>query len=84
MNTSSWFGGKTYNIGTGQSVPMNYIKNFINDRYDVEWTHTPSRNGDIQHALADISQTKKDLSWSPIVSIEEGLRKCFKGEKNES
>jgi UDP-glucose 4-epimerase len=84
MQNNSWFGGKTYNIGTGEAVSMNYIKIFINNRYDVEWNHAPERKGDVRHALADIAKTKSDLGWEPSISIVQGLKKCFKGVENES
>ena len=84
MESNSWFGGKHYNVGTGQSVSIKYIKNFINSRYDVEWICAPERKGDIKHSLADVSNTKIDLDWEPSTSIVQGLKKCFKGEKNES
>lgn len=78
MQSTSWFGGKVYNVGSGTSVSMNYIRNFINENHEVKWNKAPERKGDVRHALADISETKKDLNWEPLVSIEEGLRRCFK------
>jgi len=75
------FNGNIYNIGTGTAVSIKYIKNFIDSRYDIEWICAPERKGDIKHATADISKTKKDLDWEPSISIVEGLKKCFKGVK---
>lgn len=77
MQSTSWFGGKAYNVGSGTSVSMNYIRNFINERHDVEWNNAPERKGDVKHTLADIGETKKDLEFEPRVSIEEGLSRCF-------
>ena len=77
MESSSWFGGETYNIGSGEAVSMNYIKNFINSRHNIEWNHAPERKGDIRHTFADITKTKADLGWEPKISIVEGLRRCF-------
>jgi nucleoside-diphosphate-sugar epimerase len=56
---------------------MNYIRNFINERYDVEWNNAPERKGDVKHTLADISETQRDLGFEPLVSIEKGLSRCF-------
>jgi nucleoside-diphosphate-sugar epimerase len=78
MQSTSWFGGKTYNVGSGTSVSMNYIRNYINSIHDVEWNNVPPRKGDVKHTLADISAIKKDLGFEPMVSIRQGLKRCFK------
>ncbi len=78
MNKDKVFGGAAYDVGTGTAVSVKYIKNFIDSRLDVEWTTSPERNGDIRHSVADISRTKEDLNWEPIISIPQGLKKCFK------
>ena len=77
MQSNKCFGGKSYNVGSGSSVSMNYIRDFINSHHDVEWSNVPARIGDVRHTLADVSETKKDLEWEPELSIEEGLRRCF-------
>ena len=77
MESKDWFGGKFYNVGSGESVSMNYIRDFINQRYIVEWDNSPERKGDVKHTLADITEAKKDLGFEPLVSIEEGLFRCF-------
>jgi len=77
MESLSWFGGKTYNIGSGEAVSMNYIKDFIDSRHKVVWDHAPERKGDVKHTFADIEETKKDLNWEPKVAISEGLKRCF-------
>ena len=71
------FNGKWLNVGSGKSVSMNYIKNYIDLHNKVEWNHTSSRKGDVRHTLADISELQK-LGWEPKISIEEGLARCFK------
>ena len=78
MQSNKWFGGKPYNVGTGKSVSLNFIKNFIDQHFCVEWNRASARNGDIEHSVADISETKKDLEWTPQVNIQEGLERCFK------
>lgn len=77
MNYKGTFNGKHFNVGSGKSVSLNYIKNFIDRHHDVEWEHAPARQGDIRHSLADISELQK-LGWEPKISIDEGLARCFK------
>ena len=84
MESAGRLNGASYDVGTGESVSMNYIKIFINSRYDVEWNHAPERKGDVRHTMADITKIKKDLNWQPSVTIVDGLKRCFKGVKNES
>lgn len=80
LNSDTRFGGKVYDIGCGESISMNYIKNYIDSRYNVTWNHAPERKGDVRHTLANIEQTKKDLNWTPSVSIDQGLDRCFSFE----
>ena len=77
MQSPSWFGGKTYSVGSGVAVSMNYIRDFINERHDVEWNNVPERQGDVKHTLADITATQQELDYEPRISIEEGLSRCF-------
>jgi len=83
MEHSEHFKGKCFNVGSGNSVSMNYIREVINKHHKVEWNWAPERPGDVKHTQADISELKS-LGWEPKVSIQEGLKRCFnKGEKNE-
>jgi UDP-glucose 4-epimerase len=77
MKYQEVFNGKWFNVGSGTSVSLNYIKNFIDQNYDVAWKYMPERVGDIKKSQADISELRK-LGWEPKVTIEEGLKKCFK------
>lgn len=83
MQSTTQFNGKVYSVGSGTSVSMNYIRNYINSIHDVEWIDAPPRKGDVRHTLADISAIKKDLGFKPTVSIQEGLKRCFKELRNE-
>ena len=77
MESDKSFNGKVYSVGSGTSVSMNYIRDFINKHNDVEWNNVSSRKGDVRHTLADISETEEDLCWNPTIPIIEGLSRCF-------
>jgi len=77
MQHEEHFNGKWLNVGSGKSVSMNYIKDYIDLHNDVEWNHAPARKGDVRHTMADISELRK-IGWDPNISIEEGLARCFK------
>ena len=76
MNYEGAFNGQWLNVGSGESVSLNYIKEFIDKNHDVRWCYAPEREGDVRHTLADITSLS-NLGWSPKISIKEGLTRCF-------
>lgn len=56
----------TFNIGTG-----------IAGRGPWRTWYAKPRKGDIKQSYASIKKAKRLLSYSPIISLEEGLRKLF-------
>ena len=79
MESKDDFSGQTYDVGTGRSVTLNYIKSIIEKYHDIEWSSAPPREGDVRHTCADPSKFK-DLGWEAKVSIDEGLERCFNRE----
>ena len=77
MNHKENFNGKFYDIGSGKSISLNYIKDYIVQFNEVKWDHRPERIGDVKHTKANI-QEMLNFGWIPKVSIEEGLKRCFK------
>src|SRR5262249_35992489 len=71
--------GNVYNIGTGSSVSLLYLVAALNRLLGamIEPKHGPERSGDIRHSRADISRARRDLSYEPAVSFEEGLRETL-------
>jgi UDP-glucose 4-epimerase len=65
-----------YNVGYGKSFSLNYVKDFIDKYNDVEWNHTPPRQGDARHTLADNSSLL-NCGWQPKIHFDEGLKRCF-------
>jgi len=77
MNQEKKFNGKVLNIATGKSVSINYIKQFVDSRFNILWDKSPARIGDIKDSNADISEITK-MGWNAKISIDEGLNRCFK------
>jgi len=70
MNKSSCnISHKVYNVGTGKNYSIREIANMIGDKQDI----IPARPAEVQETLADISETIKDLGWSPKYSLEEKI-----------
>ena len=63
--------GKIYNIGSGKTVSVNRLVELLGG----EKVHIPKRPGEPDCTFADIQLIKKDLNWSPKISIEVGVAK---------
>lgn len=67
--------GKVYNIAFGERTTINQLfadlKSLTNSA--IEATHQDPRPGDVRHSLADISQAKQYLGYSPATDIKTGL-----------
>ena len=80
-NYEGKFNGACFDVGTGEAISLNKIREFVEKRYNVDWHHATERSGDVKHTLADIGPLQS-LGWQPKIKIAEGLKKCFIGEKN--
>jgi nucleoside-diphosphate-sugar epimerase len=70
-----------FNVGTGiqssiQEV-VETIKNILQKSLNVSWGKTLSRPWEPQNWVADITQTKKMLKWTPKYSLTHGLQKTY-------
>ena len=67
-----------FNVGTGIPTSIvevaNLIVKHLESGSEIEVTGQ-YRIGDIRHNYADLSKAKEDLSFSPNVAIEDGLKK---------
>ncbi len=80
--------GKVYNLGSGQAVSINRIAQTLLKLTgsNLKSLHGPRRPGDPERTCADITKIRKELGWTPKVSLEEGLKKVVAwpaGGKNQ-
>jgi len=69
--------GQSYDIGTGESVSLNSIKNIIQRKKpNIEFMHKNERSGDIFYSKADTAPLN-ELGWSAKITLEEGISRCF-------
>jgi len=61
--------GEVINIGAGDNHSVQEIADIIGG----EHVYIPSRIGEVQDTLADISKAKSILGWEPKVSLKEGI-----------
>jgi UDP-glucose 4-epimerase len=60
---------KVYNVGTGKNHSIIEIADMIGDKRVL----IPARSAEVFETLADISETKEDLGWSPKFKLEEKI-----------
>lgn len=73
------------NIACGGTIAVNDIYNKINDELDKRHIlpeYLPERKGEIKDSYADISLAHELIGYSPIISVEEGLKKNVAWYKN--
>jgi UDP-glucose 4-epimerase len=74
--TSEGVEGKAYNVAAGERTTLNellrHIASLVGTEPDARYE--APRLGDVKHSHADVSAAKRDLGYSPGVSVEEGLR----------
>jgi UDP-glucose 4-epimerase len=66
-----------YNLGWGQPTSINMIASVLVNvtGYTIPIQYGPAKIGETRHIYLDASKAKKDLGWSPAVTLEEGLVK---------
>ena len=70
--------GEVINIGCGRHTSVNDLARIMADAFErpkTVPTYRPSRAGDLQHSVADISLAAKRIGYAPITGFEAGLRK---------
>ncbi len=77
--TTPGVSGRAYNVGCGQRTTLLELLGMLGRIVgrDLTPTHGPVRAGDIKDSLADISLARAELGYSPVVGVEEGLRRLI-------
>ncbi len=68
-----------YNVGSGTQTSINSLIGQVNSisGTSVPVVYSPARKGDILHSVASISKIKKELGFSPSVSLFSGLKSTW-------
>jgi dTDP-L-rhamnose 4-epimerase len=66
-----------YDIGTGRALSIHELACMIADLYKAPAPHITGafRNGDVRHAVCDLTRTQAELGWSPHCDAEQGVKK---------
>ena len=72
--------GSVYNIGGGSRVTLNHVLELIRKVTGkaVAVQHEPEQKGDMRHTYADTSAARRDLDFSPRVTLENGLDQQYR------
>jgi nucleoside-diphosphate-sugar epimerase len=68
--------GEVFNVGCGTRISINELWRRIAQFLECssEPTHVPARSGDVRDSLASLERSQTALGYSPVVSIDDGLR----------
>ena len=78
--------GKIINLASGDPVKVKEVitltQRLTGGGLPI-WGAVPYRKKESMELYADIEQARELLGWSPIITLEEGLKKMIGGEKNK-
>lgn len=81
MNREQDFKGAVFDVGTGDNISLNEIKEIIKLKHDVEFDYVAPRPGEVMMTRAQTSALK-EIGWTAQIGIKEGIAKCFNFEVN--
>ena len=69
--------GRTFNVACGSAIELNAVIQMVGELTGrpLVARYEPSRAGDVKHSLADISEARERLGYTPAVDFAEGLRR---------
>ncbi|HEX6807190.1 MAG TPA: SDR family oxidoreductase [Gemmatimonadaceae bacterium] len=72
--------GEPYNVGCGERVSVNTLWRKIRDMLGatVDARYEASRAGDVRDSLASLDRVRAMLGYSPVVSLDDGLRETVR------
>ncbi len=74
----------TFNIGSGTGYSINELCSFIEQITGkaLDLTYQPARSVDVQRIVLDNTAISERYSWSPLITIEQGIRSTWEWMQN--
>jgi len=68
-----------FNIGSGVGHSINEILRIIRKiiGHEIKYSYTKNRPFDVPKIYLDISKAKKEISWEPITSLDDGIKQTW-------
>ncbi len=77
MNREENFNGKHHDVGTGENISLNEMKEIVwENSPNIEFEYIPPRPGDVMLTKADV-ESLMELGFKTKISIKDGLKNCF-------
>jgi nucleoside-diphosphate-sugar epimerase len=76
MQHDGLFCGKHYDVGTGENISLNEIKQIVEKYHDVEFEYVQERKGDVLLTKANM-EPLSELGWKPKMGLTTGINRCF-------
>jgi len=76
MEHAERFDGKVFDVGTGDNISLNEVREVVQLYHDVEFEYRDPRPGEVEETRADTSQLA-EYGWEASVPILEGMHQCF-------
>jgi UDP-glucose 4-epimerase len=72
--------GRAYNVACGRRTTLVELASLIERAagHSVERSFVEARAGDIRESVADIARARAELGYSPVVDVEEGLKRLVR------
>jgi len=80
MNYGGAFSGQSYDVGTGDNISLNEVKDIIQKYHDIEFDYVEARPGEIASTKANADKLAY-LGWRSQISIVNGMETCFNFKK---
>ena len=81
MEYSERFDGKVFDVGTGDNISLNEVKEIVQEYHAVEFDYVAPRPGEVATTQANTAGLEA-YGWTAQVSIPEGMRRCFNFERD--
>lgn len=67
-----------YNVSTGTECSVKELVDYVQELHPVKKvTYGESRSGDIERSVLSNDRVQRELDWSPLYSIAEGLQRTY-------
>jgi UDP-glucose 4-epimerase len=76
MEYTERFDGKVFDVGTGDNISLNEVKEIIQLYHKVDFEYRPSRPGEVATTRAN-TLPLAECGWTARISISEGMNQCF-------